>query len=370
MAVDLTAAEKIVPLWVLLSSPELDEDFEFVIDNSPVPVTTGRFKCRAFAPSGLHVQRIVTLGETLPYDEIKALFPHDGVGDLLLGPPRAGEIRESSWEPKICAWHGRNLVAKERWRWGPSVNDSELQGIGIEGPGEVDTIQYWSANGPSIVTRLPTEAMIFPVGAPVGSERSLRTAIVGGDLECAAYWAFNRNSLPTPALELGTRIAQELNEKSDIERAIVAAHLIITFDIVDDDLIAAVARRLAMAPDVSDAAVMLWALRFEGRAGSYDQDGARLFAWAVKALHRSACRYTATLRIFIERYAMALPEGGMAALDPELTEPINWIQKLAMATFWDGDYLSYRAKEPGDPDSKATDAVVDGLAKKKCVTLP
>jgi hypothetical protein len=343
-------------------------DVEAVISAEEIRVEPGTFRCRAWAPSGARAQATVTLTDgLLRHARIAQMFTAHGAGDLLIGAPPTREVRDSAWRPTMCGWRDGSPVSPGGFDR-PGTGDGGILDV-LRLRTHLESIQLWSRGGPSVVSAIPDQATLYPLAAPAGSERNIRVAVLGGDLECAAYWAFFRNSVPEASFELGRSIAA-LDADAEVERAVVAAHFVINFGIDDTPLTERIASRLAAAGPSSDAKVMLWALAFEGRWGDYERDGTALFQEAADTLYRNTCLYTATLRTFVERYASALPGGGEDAQNAWITEPIAWIRRLVMATFWDGDYLSYRASEPRNPDPKATDATVGDLAKKKICQRP
>jgi len=337
----------------------------------------GPFYCLATTPNGREVEGEVA---RLHYDDVLALFHPNGRFSLAVDE---GVLDSPSQRPL-------KGVGLELWAGGHQLDEKEISleaipnprgTVGIRIPSQkdkaVDHVQCWSEPGAVTVTSWPAGGSLFPVPGLPDAQRRIRPVVLGADPQCTAYWGFFRHSATRAVRLLGAAILDKATDPATLlspDELIIAAHHALSMTRPGTSVIEPLVVRLRSSAG-SDNAILLWAILFDELIPVEDAERRRCFEETLIKIAEAACLYTAVFRHLIQR----LGDGEIEwrehrPPDDPPNEPVEsalrWVKQLAQATYWDTDYLTYRAVDPRHPDAAATDAMLGIGAKKKSARRP
>jgi hypothetical protein len=370
----LDYSQQPVPLFVAARS-ESGKLCHMLLKDVETSNEEGPFYCQASAPNGHEAEGVV---DRLDYLAVRNLFK--ARDDLLLELDTGHPIQA-----------GRTLrgVDLQLWSAGEPIDPRSGQFKLVSGPGgtshieimpiegaPVDHVQMWCEPGAVTVTVWPKGGSLFPVPGLPDVQRRVRPVVLGGDIQCSAYWGFYRNSNLGAVRALGSemvvRAIEEGSAANDRELAI-AAHFALNFLDPTSEVLAPLASLLEERSD-SDSAILFWAIAFDTHL-HYTADDRRLaFERAVLSLAGNGCLYTEVFRMLLQRLGDGEESWRRHTLPgkppPEIEQAIEWAKDLATATYWDTEHLTYRALDPKRPDANATDDQLGIGVKKKSTIVP
>lgn len=336
----------------------------------------GPFYCHVSAPNGREAEGEV---DQLDYRAVRKLF--DVRNDLNL-----------AIDGGISSGGGRKLESADLrlWSAGAPIDPPPGQFELIHGPrgtsririaetegSRIDHVQMWSEPGAVTVTVWPAGGSLIPLPGLPNVQRRVRPVVLGRDLRCSAYWGFYRHSNLPAVRELGNSMLVLASDGQYIlgdDELAVAAHFALNFVNPASDLLTHLAARLEDRTS-SDAAILLWAIAFDGRLHYSNEQRLRAFERAILSLAGTGCLYTEVFRMLVQRLGEG-EELWREHLPPDAPPPveidraIQWAKQLATATYWDAEHLTYRALDPRYPDANATDDQLGIGAKKKSAVVP
>lgn len=335
----------------------------------------GPFYCQVAAPNGDEAEGMV---ERLDYTEVLNLFTHgqalgvDREGSDLPGNRRLRAIELQLWSGGKPIELGKEDM--ELVRGAPGIAHIRLT---PSDDARIDHVQLWSAPGAVTVTVWPKGGSLFPMPGLPDVQRKVRPVVLGGDLQCSAYWGFYRHSVLRAVRQLGSEMLAKIGERNaqpSNDELMVATHYALNFLHPSRDLLGPLAAHLAERTG-ADAAILRWSIAFGGQVAVTPDERHALFERAILALHGTGCLYTEVFRMLVQRLGDGeeqwrdhFADGGKP---PDAMErAIQWARQLAAATYWDAEHLTYRALDPRFPDANATDDQLGIGAKKKSAVIP
>jgi len=364
----ILAGQPIMPVPLFVTARGLSGPTSHVLlRSSSSQEGSGPFYCQVLAPNGDEAEGVV---EQLDYNEVAKLFGN--IAALAVDHEGSGAPGERSLRS----------IGLQLWSAGKPL---ELRPQDLElvqdAPGiaqlrlapardvKVDHVQLWSAPGAVTVTAWPEGGSLFPLPGLPNVQRKVRPVVLGRNLECSAYWGFYRHSVLRAARQLGSEMLARVTSASGgacRDELLVAAHYALNFQRPTPDVLGPLALLLARH-EGADTAILLWSIAFSGHTKMEAKERQVLFERTINALADQGCLYTEVFRMLIQRLGDGEEQWREQAGEPPDTmeRAIQWVRQLAAATYWDAEYLTYRAIDPHFPDAKATDDQLDIGAKKK-----
>jgi len=361
------------PLFVRLTRAEGGLPLETLINKGDrnVDISEGKWHCEVFAPNGQYAQGWLNARKHQEYyPTVCSLFGDFPLEDLWLD--KGGRKSSKGYDGKrlfLCAWANGKMLDNDVWNFVQPQPTARpyLFKISLEGPVEIDHLQIWAPEGPSVL--LPCEnnaTFVLATGSP-NHPGEIAAKIIGEKTVTNAYWGFVRNNINSAAELIGATIADSVLSVSTpsftLEQLLVAGHWSIAFQrkkTFSDHLYSL----LRNFPDSTDAQILSWALDFDDVAlRGYDNMVSRFFP-VLRAVRLQHPRYSPVFKLFLERLSSAQ---ALAAKSNyyEKEGALEWAYKLGASTYWDNERLVYRGSSPSDPDPSASELDLPENVKKK-----
>ncbi|MDT7531140.1 hypothetical protein OVY29_20965 [Sphingopyxis sp. SE2] len=357
-----------IPLYIEARNPE-GVQVRLIADPAH-RVAEGPWLCRVKAPSGREAHGTLA---TLDPDAAATLF--GDIDRLELQVDLDGLHAQGPdlfLETQLCFWSGETPLGDGTVEQ-VSVGGERLRGLAMEAP-QADRLQVWTEDGASLVTAWPGRGVLVPVPGYPGAERRVQPLVIGANPRCSAYWGFYRHGEWRAASIIGREMLARVNNLKSSpthDELIVAGHFALNITPPEPSKIRVLVERLAADPSRGDGLLLYWAFAFDGLIPREAERPENALLAALSALQWGRSTRTEVFRQVMQRLGdaeAALDREG-AGLPPDLVagirELIPWVQRLASATYWDSEYLTYRAGDPSEPLPDATSRDIAAGAKKK-----